>query len=109
MTDEILVDKRKFDAILKRMIATKPTPHKDMASQSKAKKRGKKPLPNPFKIGDKVVFDPDRRTIGLTYSSFDRLRIHPGDAGTVTKIVDGAIFIEDGRGGLSWPCFKRSK
>ena len=78
MTDEILVDKRKFDAILKRMIATKPTPHKEMPSQSKAKKRSKKPPPNPFKVGDKVVFDPDRRTIGLTYSSFDRLRIHPG-------------------------------
>jgi len=42
VTDEILVEKGKFDAILKRMIATKPTPHKDMPSQSKARKRGKK-------------------------------------------------------------------
>jgi hypothetical protein len=42
MTDEILVDKSKFDSILKRMIATKPTPHKDMPSQSKAKKSGSK-------------------------------------------------------------------
>jgi len=44
MTDEILVEKCKFDAILKRMIATKPTPHKDMPSQSKAKKRGKRKI-----------------------------------------------------------------
>jgi len=40
---------------------------------------------NPFRIGDRVVFDPDERTIGWTYSSFDRLRIHPGDEGTVTQ------------------------
>jgi hypothetical protein len=36
------VIKQDFDAVLKRMIATKPTPHKDMPSQSKAKKRSKK-------------------------------------------------------------------
>jgi hypothetical protein len=42
MTDDIQVVKCKFDAVLKRMIATKPTPHKDMPSQSKAKKRRKK-------------------------------------------------------------------
>ena len=62
---------------------------------------------NPFKIGDRVVFDPDERTIGWTYSSFDRLRIHPGDVGIVTKIVDDLIFIDDNRGGFAWDCFKR--
>jgi hypothetical protein len=64
--------------------------------------------PNPFKIGDKVVFSPDARTIGWTYSSFNRLRIQPGDVGIVTKIVNDALFIDDGRGGFSWECFKRS-
>jgi hypothetical protein len=62
---------------------------------------------NPFKIGDRVVFDPDARTIGWTYSSFDRLRIHPGDVGTVTKIVDDMILIDDDRGGFAWECFKK--
>jgi hypothetical protein len=63
---------------------------------------------NPFKIGDRVVFDPDHRTIGWTYSSFDLLRIHPGNAGIVTRIVDDLIFIDDNRGGVSWECFKRA-
>jgi hypothetical protein len=61
---------------------------------------------NPFKIGDQVVFDPDERTIGWTWSSFDRLRIHPGSVGTVTKIVDGAIYTEDSCGGFAWQCFR---
>ena len=61
---------------------------------------------NPFKIGDKVAFAPDERTIGWTWSSFDRLRIHPGDMGVVTQIVDDAIFRDDGRGGFSWESFK---
>ena len=39
------------DAILKRMIATKPTPHKEMPSQSKAKKRGKKKVKKIQKMG----------------------------------------------------------
>ena len=61
---------------------------------------------NPFKIGDRVVFAPDKRTIGWTWSSFDRLRIHPGDEGTVTKIVADMIFIDDERGGFAWECFR---
>ena len=61
---------------------------------------------NPFKIGDRVVFDPDGRTIGWTWSSFDRLRIQPGDKGVVTKITDDLVFIEDGRGGFHWESFK---
>jgi len=63
---------------------------------------------NPFKIGDRVIFDPDKRTIGWTYSSFDMLRIHPGDIGTVTKIVDDMILIDDNRGGFAWQCFKKA-
>jgi hypothetical protein len=63
---------------------------------------------NPFKIGDRVVLDPDQRTIGWAYSSFDRLRIHPGDEGTVTKIVSDMILIDDDRGGFSWECFRKS-
>jgi hypothetical protein len=61
---------------------------------------------NPFKIGDRVVFAPDERTVGWTYSTFDRLRIHPGDEGTVTRIVDDMIFIDDDRAGFAWECFK---
>jgi hypothetical protein len=64
---------------------------------------------NPFKIGDRVIFDPDARTIGWTWSSFDRLRIHPGDVGLVTKIVDDCIAIDDDRGGFHWECFKRAE
>ena len=41
MTDDTQVEKEKFDAVLKRMIATKPTPFKEMVDQSKSKKRGK--------------------------------------------------------------------
>jgi len=61
---------------------------------------------NPFKIGDRVVFSPSEHDIGWTWSSFKRLRIQPGDAGIVTKIVDGDIFIDDGRGGFAWQCFR---
>jgi hypothetical protein len=64
---------------------------------------------NPFKIGDRVVFDPDARTIGWTYSSFDRLRIYPGDVGIVTRIVDDMILMDDGRGGFAWECFKKAE
>lgn len=55
---------------------------------------------NPFKVGDKVKFDPDERTIGWTYSSFDRLRIHPGDIGMITRIVGDIVIIDDDRGGF---------
>jgi ATP-dependent exoDNAse (exonuclease V) alpha subunit len=61
---------------------------------------------NPFKIGDKVVFCPNEHAIGWAWSSFDRLRIHPGDVGVVTEIVDDALFIDDARAGFSWECFK---
>jgi hypothetical protein len=58
---------------------------------------------------DKVIFDPDARTIGWIWSGFDRLRIHPGDVGTVTKIVDGIVFLNDERGGFAWHCFRAIK
>jgi hypothetical protein len=61
---------------------------------------------NPFKIGDKVVFRPDDHAIGWAWSSFDRLKIQPGDVGIVTKIVNDALYIDDDRGGFSWECFK---
>jgi hypothetical protein len=70
--------------------------------------RATRPSPaNPFKIGDRVVFAPDERAIGWSWSSFDRLRIHPGDEGVVTKILqDNYIYIDDDRGGFHWQCFK---
>jgi hypothetical protein len=63
---------------------------------------------NPFKVGDKVIFDPSARTIGWSWSSFDRLRIHPGDQGVVSKIVDNYIYIDDDRGGFHWESFKKA-
>lgn len=61
---------------------------------------------NPFKIGDKVIFSPSEHDIGWTWSSFDRLRIHPGDVGFITKMVNDIIYIDDERGGFYWECFK---
>lgn len=63
---------------------------------------------NPFHVGDEVVFAPDERTTGWIYPSFDSMRIHPGDIGTVSKIVRDAIYIDDNRGGISWQCFKKA-
>jgi hypothetical protein len=64
---------------------------------------------NPFRIGDMVVFAPDEHAVGWAWSSFERLRIKPGDVGVVTKIVDDALFIDDGRGGFHWECFKPAR
>jgi hypothetical protein len=44
MTDDIQVVKCKFDAVLKRMIATKPTPHKEIVRRSKANRSKKKKI-----------------------------------------------------------------
>ena len=63
---------------------------------------------NPFKIGDTVIFSPDEHTIGWSWPSFDRLSIHPGDIGVVTQITEGAyLYLDDGRGGFHWECFKK--
>jgi hypothetical protein len=65
-------------------------------------------LLNPFSVGDRVTFAPDDHTIGWTYPSFDELRIHPGDTGAVTRIVNDLIYIDDDRGGFSWYCWKNA-
>jgi hypothetical protein len=60
----------------------------------------------PFKIGDRVRFAPDARTIGWTWSSFDRVRLQPGDTGIVTQVSNEAyLYLDDGRGGFHWQCF----
>jgi hypothetical protein len=62
----------------------------------------------PFKIGDRVMFAPDARTIGWSYPTFDRVRLKPGDVGTVTRIDKGQyLYLDDERGGFHWECFKR--
>jgi hypothetical protein len=62
---------------------------------------------NPFKLGDRVVFAPNERAIGWAWSSFDRLRLKPGDAGVVTRIENnGYLYLDDERGGFHWECFQ---
>jgi hypothetical protein len=63
---------------------------------------------NPFGIGDFVKFAPSERAAGWSWSSFDRLRMHPGDTGVVTRIKDNEyLFIDDERGGFHWECFQK--
>jgi hypothetical protein len=65
--------------------------------------------PSPFKVGDRLVFSPNERTVGWIWSSFKRVRLKPGDVGVVTQIKDGVyIYLDDGRGGFHWECFKRA-
>ena len=62
----------------------------------------------PFKIGDKVTFLPDERTVGRAWSSLERLRIKPGDTGVVTRIEkDMYVYLDDDRGGFHWECYKK--
>jgi hypothetical protein len=64
---------------------------------------------NPFKIGDRVTFAPDDHTVGWSWSSFDRLRLHPGDTGIVTRISkENYLYLDDDRGGFHWECFKKA-
>ncbi len=64
---------------------------------------------NPFKIGDRVVFSPDERTVGWVWPTFERVRLKPGDVGIVTKIdKDAYLYLDGGRGGFHWECFKRA-
>jgi hypothetical protein len=64
---------------------------------------------NPFKIGDRLVFSPSKHTTGWEWSSFDRVRLKPGDAGVVTRIEnEDYLYLDDGRGGFHWECFKRA-
>jgi len=62
---------------------------------------------NPFKVGDRVVFEPDARVIGWSWPTFDGCRLQPGDHGVVTRISqDQYLYLDDGRGGFHWQCFK---
>jgi hypothetical protein len=64
---------------------------------------------NPFKIGDRVTFDPNDHAIGWAWPSFDQLRLKPGDTGIVTRIEKEAyLYLDDDRGGFSWECFKKA-
>lgn len=64
----------------------------------------------PFKIGDRVTFSPDAHAYGWTWSSFEGMRLKPGDVGIVTRISQGMyLYLDDDRGGLHWECFKRDK
>jgi threonine dehydratase len=60
----------------------------------------------PFKVGDRVVFKPNDRTIGLSYPTFGRERLEPGDSGVITRIDKGQyLYLDDDRGGFHWECF----
>ena len=62
----------------------------------------------PFKIGDRVMFLPDKHTYGWTGPSFERLRLKPGETGVITRIdKETYIFLDDDRGGLHWECFQK--
>jgi len=56
------------------------------------------------------MFAPDEHAIGWAWSSFDRLRLKPGDTGIVT-CIDGEmyLYIDDNRGGFHWECFKKAE
>jgi hypothetical protein len=62
---------------------------------------------NPFRLGDRVVFVPDEHASGWAWSSFERVRLKPGDAGVVTRIADDSyLYLDDERGGFHWECFR---
>jgi hypothetical protein len=42
-------------------------------------------LSYPFKVGDKVIFDPDEHFYSWHVMSFDRLGIYPGKILTIEK------------------------
>jgi hypothetical protein len=65
-------------------------------------------LANPFKVGDRVIFDPKDRAIGWSWPSFDDVRLRPGDTGTITRIHEESyLYLDEGRGGFHWECFRR--
>ena len=63
----------------------------------------------PFKIGDRVRFAPNAHAYGWTWSSFDRMRLQPGDIGVVARIENGCLLLDDDRGGIQWECFERGE
>ena len=78
---------------------------KGLASRHMAEKQ----TTSPFKVGDRVVFAPDERTIGWSWPTFERVRLKPGDTGIVTRIEkEMYLYLDDDRGGFHWECFKRT-
>lgn len=74
------------------------------------KRRRDKDIKCPYKIGDKVKFEPSEHCKGWHQESFDRLRIYPGYIGKITKIEkDLFIFLDDNRGGFHWIEFKKAE
>jgi hypothetical protein len=69
---------------------------------------GEPPQACSFKIGDMVRFVPDAHAYGWAWSSFDRLRLQPGDTGTITRIENEGLILDDERGGFHWECFERA-
>jgi len=64
----------------------------------------------PFKIGDQVSFAPDEHATGWSWSSFERVRLKPGDNGIVTRISkEMYLYLDDERGGFHWECFKKAE
>lgn len=64
---------------------------------------------NPFKIGDRVTFDPNADAVGRAWASFEEFRMKPGDTGIVTRISkEMYLYLDDGRGGFHWECFVKS-
>ena len=64
---------------------------------------------SPFKIGDKVIFAPGEHAVGWEWPTFKRTRLKPGDVGVVTRIEKGIyLYLDDGRGGYHWECFKKA-
>ena len=66
--------------------------------------------PCPFKVGERVRFAPNAHADGWVWPSYDRLRLHPGDIGTITRIdKEQYLYLDDERGGLHWQCFERAE
>ena len=68
---------------------------------------------NPFRIGDRVTFAPGDHAVGWSWSSFDRLKLKPGDTGIITRISNGIsngmyVYLDGDRGGFHWECFKKT-
>jgi hypothetical protein len=60
----------------------------------------------PFIVGQRVRFMPNEHAVGWSWPSFDRVRLHPGDTGLVTRISkEGYVWLDDERGGFHWQCF----
>lgn len=60
----------------------------------------------PFRVGDRVVFSPSERTLGL-YQDIDRFGIKVGEQYTVMEIRDGTyLYFENGAGGWPWNEFQ---